>query len=482
MYYPLAGRISLAFLCLGLLDPGIFTTGSVPNGFAGAQPGKHAADPIAQVREIDHRGPSCPLLYSWNGEEFEFVTDFLGGSAIGTLEMPQRYTTPDPEEYVRIEGGQLAPKDGKYVLNLNDQGPGVIMFDQTQLLAVDHPDGTEIYTDDRRLQEPPFPGFRIHTAQAARPPVSAMDNSGTDILPLVSEKDRRYPENFRLLPFKGFAETHSITLDLGNLNGDKKILLLMDGWADSADSSSNLAASHAGWHLLPPYLQVKDASGKWKTAIADMGYPAGLPKTITVDLTGRFLSDDYHVRIVTNMCIYWDRIRVDVSTEAPTKVARLDPLSADLHFRGYPTRFTPDGKLPWIYDYCRIQPAESWETAAGDYTRFGDVRKLLLELDDEYVIMRHGDEITLQFDAGKIPPLTRGWVRDYLMYVNGYSKDMDVNSLYPDIVGPLPFHAMSGFPYSRKEKYPSDAEHQNYRKVYNTRTYPADRSGGAPNP
>ena len=37
-----------------------------------------------------------------------------------------------------------------------------------------------------------------------------------------------------------------------------------------------------------PYLQVQDAAGDWKTVNADMGMPAGKPKTIAVPV--EFLS------------------------------------------------------------------------------------------------------------------------------------------------------------------------------------------------
>jgi hypothetical protein len=204
-----------------------------------------------------------------------------------------------------------------------------------------------------------------------------------------------------------------------------------------------------------------------------MGFPAGLPKTVTVDLTGKFLSPDRHVRIATNMRIYWDRIRLDTSEQSPVKVTRLDPVSADLHFRGYPAYYSPDGNPPRIYDYSRIQPTGQWKTHAGAYTRFGDVRELLVARDDKYVITRHGDEISLAFDALRLPVLPQGWARDYLLYADGFGKDMDINSLFADTVGPLPFHAMSRYPYPRGEKYPDDAEHRRYQLEYNTRVYPS---------
>jgi Flp pilus assembly protein TadD len=426
---------------------------------------------IHQVRELDRKGTSCPLLYTWNGDAFEFVTDFLGGSAIGYLQHPGRYSIPDTDEYIRIEGRQLAAVQGRYLLNLNNQLEEVILFDQAQLLVVDHPAGTGIYPNERLMPGPPYPEFRIFTTRDARPPVSAIDGKGRDVLQLISAKDRLYPEDFRPLPFKGYAEPHSIEMDLGDLKGASKILLLLDAWIDYADSSSNLAASQANVKLQPPSLQVRDAKGLWRTVLPSMGFPAGLPKTMTIDLTGKFLTRNFQIRITTNMKIYWDRILVDTSPDATVRMARLDPVSADLHFRGYPAYYSPDGRLPWTYDYGQLRSSEYWGTHSGAYTRYGNVRELLVKRDDEFVITRHGDEISLCFDAGAAPPVPSGWVRDFLLYADGYGKDMDLNSLYSEVIGLLPFHGMSRYPYPSSERYPDDEEHRRYLREYNTRIY-----------
>jgi len=437
------------------------------------------ADRVVRIRELDRKGTSCPLLYTWAGERFEFVTDFLGGCAIGYLTAPGQYNFPDTDEYVRIEGSQLQPRNGKYLLNLANQLEEIIMFDQAQLLVVDHPAGTEIYPNERLMPAPPFPEFKIFTARAPQLPVSAVDDSGNDVLPLIAEKDRTYPSGFNLLPFKGYADGHAITLDLGPLAGAKKVVLIMDAWIDYADSTANLAASQAEVALIPPYLQVRGGTGEWQTVVPAMGFPAGLPKAMTVDLTDKFLTGDHHVRIVTNMRIYWDRIRVATSADEEVRITRLDPSAADLHFLGYPKYYTPDGNEPRIYDYSRIEPTEFWGTHGGSYTRYGDVRPLLLGRDDMYVITRHGDEITVSYDAESVPALEEGWVRDFLLYADGFGKDMDINALYPEIQGPLPFHGMSRYPYPSTEKYPDDESHRRYLEEYNTRIFP-DPRGKAP--
>ena len=54
------------------------------------------------ITEIERKPSSCPYLYTWNGERFEFITDFMGGGEMGNWSGPGVYSFPDPDEYVRI--------------------------------------------------------------------------------------------------------------------------------------------------------------------------------------------------------------------------------------------------------------------------------------------------------------------------------------------------------------------------------------------
>ena len=110
-----------------------------------------------------------------------------------------------------------------------------------------------------------------------------------------------------------------------------------------------------------------------------------------------------------------------------------------------------------------------WKALAGWYTRVGDVAPLLAGVDDQFVITTSGDEIALAFDASRLPPLGAGLERTYLLRIDGYSKEMDINSASPHTVDPLPFHGMSRYPYPAAERYPETAAHQRYRETYNTR-------------
>jgi hypothetical protein len=338
-----------------------------------------------------------------------------------------------------------------------------------QLLAVAHPIGTEVYPNEG-MSDPPKP-FKLFVTHNARPPLSAVDDHGNDVLDRISRLDRRWPDDFKLDPIRGYAREHTLTLKLDDKGkSSERTILLLTGWTDYAWSSDNVAASQAGKVMKPPSLQVKNRAGNWHTVIGDIGIPVGRPQTVTVDLTGKFLSTSREVRIVTNMRIYWDQILVDTSDgNSPAQLARLDPVSADLHWRGFSAEVTPDDREPFGYDYQHVSFTSPWKTMTGHYTREGDVRELLSKGDDIFAICRPGDEISLSFDATALPTLPKGWTRTFLLYADGFSKEMDINSASPDQVAPLPFHGMSRYPYAWPEHYPLTEARQRYIEKYNTR-------------
>jgi len=391
----------------------------------------------------------------------------MGGGEMGHLDAPGIFNTPDPTEYVRIRRDQLRERDGKYELRVTNELEEALFVDRLQLIAVAHPEGVEIFPNEG-LTEPPQP-FKIYSTRDARPPVSAVDEHGHDVLSRIAHLDREYPDDFKRQPIRGYADKHELTLDLGS-SASARTLLLLTGWTDYAWSSDNLAASQSGKSLMLPALQVKDKQGGWRTVVENVGIPVGRPQTIVVDLTGKFLSSNREVRIVTNMRIYWDQILVDTSPgNFPLQVTRLNPSVADLRWRGFSLEHSPDGRQPLTYDYKQVSFTSPWKVMTGRYTREGDVRELVTAADDMFVISRPGDELSLSFAANKLPALPKGWTRTFLLYADGFSKEMDINSASPDQVGPLPFHGMSKYPYSWPEHYPLTPERQKYLETYNTR-------------
>ncbi|HET6979397.1 MAG TPA: FG-GAP-like repeat-containing protein [Pyrinomonadaceae bacterium] len=428
--------------------------------------------------ELDRKPSSCPYLYVWNGERFVFVTDFMGGGEMGHLDAPGIFNMPDPTEYVRIPRDLLREHNGRYELRVTNELEEALFVDRLQLISVAHPEGTEVYPNEG-LTEPPQP-FKIYSTRDAHPPLSAVDEHGHDVLSRIAHIDREYPDDFKLKSIRGYADDHELTMKL-DAGSPERVKLLLTGWTDYAWSSDNLAASQSGKSLTLPALQVKDKGGRWRTVIENVGIPVGRPQTVVVDLTGKFLSANREVRLVTNMRIYWDQILVDTSTgTSPMQLTRLDPSVANLRWRGFSLEHSPDGRQPLTYDYKQLSFTSPWKVMTGRYTREGDVRELVQTTDDMFVISRPGDELSVSFAADKLPPLPKGWTRTFLLYADGFSKEMDINSASPDQVGPLPFHGMSRYPYAWPERYPLTERRRRYLETYNTRivTSQVDRIAG----
>jgi hypothetical protein len=408
---------------------------------------------------------------TWDGRQFQFITDVLGVAPLGASAGDGEYFPVDHDEYIQIPGESLTPVDGKYDIRVTEELREVSYLDQISLIAVDHPAGVEVFTNDK-FKAPPFPEFRLFGVKRRLYPVAARDGSGKDVLARVLKRDRSYPDSYRR-NHSGVAETHSLELDFGEhaARGNRAVLVL-NGWVDWADGSTFLGAAQENkGGLITPYLQVRDARGRWQTVMEDMGMPAGKPKTIVVDLAGKFLSGSRAIRIVTNLCVYWDEIFLSEETGAPhVRVTELPAEPAALSFRGFSRAVIhPERKQPEAFVYADVSPLSMWDPTPGLYTRYGEVGELLRNIDDRMVIMGSGDELRLLFDAAELPAVPEGWRRDFLLKVDGWAKDGDYNTAYSQTVEPLPFHAMTQYPYPADERFPASEAHNRYREEYLTR-------------
>ena len=418
------------------------------------------------VEELDRKPSSCPYLYTWNGEEFEFVTDFLGGGEMGNWKEQGVYHFPDSDEFVRIPPGMLKPSNGEYQLRVTNELEEVMFLDHLKLVAVEHPIGTDVYPNEG-LGIPTAGKKIIYTTGEERPPLSGTDSNGADVLAKVSHLDRVFYDSFKPTRIRGYAETHSLTIRLDDRKAyNGRTLLLLTGWTDYAFSSDNLAASQSGKSLFFPKLQVKDRRGEWQTVIDSIGISVGRPQTVVVDLTGKFLSDSREVRIVTNVKTYWDKIAVDTSEQQQISAAELMAARAELRERGFSREQSFGGMI--VPTYAQVVNDGRWKNFSGRFTRTGDVRPLIGGVDDVFVISKTGDELVLSFAALPDPPARM--TRTFLLFADGYSKEMDINSGSPDAVLPLPFKGMSRYPYEGGERFPMTPEKQRLYDEYTTRT------------
>ena len=425
--------------------------------------------------EIDRRGSSCPTLFVWDGHHYELVADMLGAGVVGHWVGLGQRNIPRPTEYVKVDRNSMKEKDGKLSFRLMEPMEEVVYLDRVGLLAVDHPRNLDVYPNEYFASNPPYPPFKVITSKNLRPPAGAWDDHGRNVLPDLLA--HRYFGNFELLPFKGFTKLHSLELDLGEHYQGGPLRLLLHGEIEYFTATGMYAADQAGIQAIAPYVEAQNAQGKWVRVIDDMGFPAGLPRTMVADLSGKIPRGTQRIRIWTNLQIYWDNILIDrTDNESATDTRqnanyRLNsvPLPrADLRFHGYPRQIEdrPPGNVKYVYE--EISPTGPYARQSGTYTRYGDVRSLLTEFDDRVAVFGSGEEVALEFDPASLPALPAGWVRDYFFLANGYEKDMDFYAFEGNTVDPLPFRDMGTYPYPGKS-YPLDDNHLNYLLEYNTR-------------
>ena len=424
---------------------------------------------------------SCPFLYTWNGDEYVFVKDITWRSALG---MPlgimggtTMHAFPDAsDDYIKIPGELLKPKNGEYSIQVTSELWETIYMDKVQLVVVDHPDTIDVFVPEQ-FSPPPFPGLDIFQINKKHFPVSAKDSRGNDLLSFILEKDDKYISDFKPDKYQGVTEMHDLILDPGESGHMENLFLFLNGWIFPTDASINVALSQSDkLKVISPIIQVINKQGKWETVIDNLGFPMGKDKTVIADLSGKFLSHDHRIRILTNMEIYWDQIFFSdrISNTAVSSTV-LNPVSADLHYRGFSRSFKKGGRYgPHWFDYSDVDKNVKWRDLTGNYTRYGDVLPLLMESDNKYIISNAGDEMSIKFDAKGLPEVKKGWKRDFLIHSVGWVKDGDINTALGSTVSPLPFHGMTSYPPSENDVYPNDPELKKYLQEYNTRTVTMD--------
>jgi tetratricopeptide (TPR) repeat protein len=427
---------------------------------------------------------SCPYIYTWNGERFEFFSDCLWAAPIGLVQATGDLAPTREWEYLMISGEQLKKRGDRYVLQLTEELWEAAYFDEVKLTAIDHPRDVSVFTNEK-VGSPEMAAHRIHTVQNPRLPVSVTDGLGRDLLPGLTKQDQDYVQPFRGRILQGLTDEWTMEFDPGNLidasgSPPTNVRLFLIGWVFPTNTSLNQAIIQNP-NLdppAPPSLEVIDADGHWKAVRPFIGFPSGKTKAMVVDLTGVSLTDDYRFRIRSSMELYWDQAFLTVNeTDAETRSADCPLVVADLHHRGFSRRVYANnalfrnGHAPEGYDYSAVTTLPRWNSMMGRFTRYGEVTELLQKQDDQMAVLGPGDEMTVEFATPADDP-PEGWVRDFVLYNVGWDKDADLNTVYGQSSEPYPYKAMTQYPQAPENSEPSSAEYQQYLRTYQTREYP----------
>lgn len=419
---------------------------------------------------------SCPFLYTWNGKTYEFISDVLGITPLGLPMAPGRLVPPDHDEYVLVRGDQLEARDGVLEMQFTEELREVTYLDRVRLDVIDHPEGTRVYPDER-FTFPPFPEPHTHTVREPLSPSKVTGSDGNDWTQELAHLDDVHAVPFELQKsqFLGLAKPHWIELefDKERIAGAEKLRLIFTGWFYWTDASVNMASARTpGLDFIPPILQVPNEEGVFVPVGPPVGFPAGKTKSMVIDVTDILRREDPRIRVFSTLRLYWDEIVLATDADdAPLVVQALEPVSAKLWRRGFSEPVTHDDPtLPERFDWDRLSKSSRWNQHPGKYTRLGEALPLVQAIDDRFVVMGSGDALTVRFDAAGLAPPPEGYIRDYLVFLDGWAKDRDPNTIEALNVEPLPFHGMSGYPYRLDEAFPGDEEHEAWRRDWQTRS------------
>ena len=428
---------------------------------------------------------SCPYIYTWTGDRFEFFSDCLWAAPLGLVQANGELAPTREWENLLIPGDALAEKEGRYVLQLTEELWEIAYFDQVELTAVDHPADVEIFTNEK-VGPPGLAEHRIHTVRNPVLPKSVVDGRGNDLLPGLSAQDGNYVQAFEGRIMQGLTDEWVMEFDLGELNlsatGESmpvEVRMFLLGWIFPTDTSLNLNIQQNSSLAppAPPAIEVPDGNGGWKVARPFIGFPSGKTKAMVVDISDIFSDDDCRFRLRSSMELYWDHAFFTVGeSDVETSVQSCEPAAGDLHYRGFSHRTYADnalfrnGRAPEGYDYDSTTTDARWPPIAGRFTKYGDVSPLLSDHDDKMVVMGPGDELTVSF-AVPSKPVPEGWKRDFVLRNVGYDKDADLNTIYGQSSEPFPFRSMSRYPFAADEKAPESPAYRQYLNEWQTREY-----------
>lgn len=334
---------------------------------------------------------SCPFVYSWDGRQFVFEAEPYGGAICQGLQR---------SEWCRLDW--LRSVDHAYRIRVANELDETQYTDEVKLIVVDHEPGRRIAPDV---------SGGLHDFGPPLPPVSARDEYGQDIRPLVSANDPLFWESSgdaEVLKRKGSLR-HELIFTFPKPVGARRAKLLANVWTSQWGAEiprqflTTLGGERAGffrevnalgpaWQKLMSWfvseelyllrIQVKTSQGWSPRGILQGGGPfMANDKAYILDIAD-IPGDTLELKLSPPVT-FWriNRLSIDYSPDSPLKIQELAPRQA----------VNQEGQ---------------------------DVTSLFQAADREYAISpRTADWTDLYFHA---PPRDPNRERSFILKINGY--------------------------------------------------------------
>lgn len=396
------------------------------------------------ITEEQRQLGSCPVLFAWNGEKFDFVTDILGVAAQGFLVEPGVLLPPRPWEKVLFTPERIQSKDNKLQFKITEPMEENSYIDSVRLEVYDLPENWKVVIDERMGTAPPEVTGNNLYYQTSLQPVQAYNSAGLDVLELISRHDNRAmaPGEIDRRFIGILKQPETLTLEFAApINKHEESVnaipvLVAESWVELPYSQTHFSAWQAGVNFQSVSFEARDANNKWHVVYPQFGIPGGMPRTISLPMLD-LPSGTQAIRLSWNREIYWDRIRVVYAEETPKNLQHqtLLPSLARVNKTGFFKRVNHAQRRPeYLYQDRKTFGDVKYPT--GMYTQLGEMTELIKHSDDALAIIGPGEEIHIEFE--NIPPETPGTNRWYVLDTKGWAKDKDLYTHQGEQVGPLP--------------------------------------------
>lgn len=328
---------------------------------------------------------SCPFVYTFDGSDFHFTSDIFSGAVQPGLER---------DDYLPLK--KIATSEGVYKLKLTNEVHEIQSVNFAKLIIVDHPESISVLYDKNGM---------LHSFKEPIPPVSAKNNSGLDILPLITDKD-----------------TLSYSFNSGNktANGVEEIILKFTK-PYSGNSAKFIIRAKTSFWLDMLFAKFNMLFGEKYNAFAKKQESQPGKKL------NRFLLDQkIPLLVYIEKGSQWQL--VDYFNVAGPMTLRENILPLDLSgVKSDTIKIKLEtGYLFWDLDYTALDFSKNESLApieisvkSGVDKNSEDTRIRLLAKDNDYLVLKEpGDESLLFFDS----PVQTDKVRSVFLHTRGYYK------------------------------------------------------------
>ncbi|MBN2724406.1 MAG: thrombospondin type 3 repeat-containing protein [Deltaproteobacteria bacterium] len=400
---------------------------------------------------------SCPYVYLYDGNKFNYYTD-LSGSPLGwnlDIFKPEFY---DENIY---EMGEFKPVNNIYTMRIREVISETTFMDSASLIYADVADHKEVFTDWSFTSSiGKKSSGKLIALENIKKPVSAIDSNGKDVLKYLRAKDGK------ALPIDTNGLSRVI-LDFGKVSNHDKAHLIITAWGVYDDYRMS---------VIPPFsnattIETMDKNRRWVVRkIA--GKAAGDSRTWVINLKGVFNTENIKIRLTMahnpSVLDILDYVALaDCKPQILTPVF-IKPSKGILRYGGA-TNIISSTTTNRIKAEDKRLPLDKSAIMFGNYTRYGNVLPLLSNYDDKPVVMGHGDELLLEFKApaAVIKGLKR---RVFLKSAVYYSLKYHPFKMLTQYIGQIPRRNMKYYPYKMHLTRTQHKDFNSYNSKWNTRT------------